>query len=1335
MPTTKTHRKGAALILAIVALSMLVIIAIPFASSMAVEKRASQNTLAKAQAKMATKGAINYALARLTQTHDMRERESDATHKTPFADSPDEYNIDIKLPAMDTNNPRGQIWSVDVQDEQGKINLHSATPWLLGNLIASAIAEELATDSDSTITVDSTSQFTPKNGFLWVNGELISYNYTDDKHFFGCTRGLFQDKPNFLPPRNIRRGTLIVDASAYRIISHQTVFGFFRTIEEVKTIANVGGNFAISPQVFDKLYSTLTVHSTTTSNSDWVNEQVADLIPNTQPSDPDAFTVNNSIFYTPGMIVKISSGSNTELAMILASGGNRVVIDRKLQNRGGPFTLAAKPPAAININTASPRVLFATFKGLRAGGSWLSREEAATLVNEILLVRTKGGHFTSLEGFQNFLNDLREKYAQKLDINEKPFFSKKKIRRILSAAISTNGLRNRFHGINIRPSATNYRQPFPVLAPIIFHNHDTYTLQATAVINNSAGIPLAQHTRKTILSVAPSQTLHWRLNTQQDFQNFLNNRLATRVISHPVLVDMFSQFPQQTPGDTTGISLDTFTANYRSPQGGQLIQKSSFDNTHEGITGQQRVNNIRTQGLEVRPGCISLWFKIQQPARRVEIFNMGDRQQSQNRITCFLEGGNLTLQVFDATQENSCAEITARINLGGLWTHLMATWYTTDYGGLSLWVDGRPVGDFRYDFDGAKVDIRTRQQIDSTADSISVTSTRGLPSQGAVRIGNEVIEYQSISGGSLLVRKSYQDFTKNQLARGARGTIANEHEQDVAVVPLGYSSALRSKIFPATTITSTIGLGELFTTTTSPISISETTIEVESTKDFPRSGFVLIADATTGATEKIRYLRSDNKKLRNCIRGQLSTSAVEFEEGAFVVPISISVANNSEYDNNGIVQIDNEWIQYTGKVDNNVLLLNPSNSSINQLVSTQQYNPNYRNVADTISASHSRGSKALPVFRTRTRLLGRFDSVTIVQDNDFSQQEQMEINWAQGDLAAFTEDVSRIYEPQGQRTRIIKFPSGELPSEVKDFTVGQGGVVIDELQVIQAPRKFDILLNQPTASTNQDFAVGNQNVLPDDGGILKMGNEYISYSSIVNGQLQNVQRGFFNSTARNNDAATAMFPMFFLPVSSLTAGISGNSISLGNTTDFPTSGYVRCGEEIIGYSIRQGNELILPEVIRGNGGRGAFGSSIQRHSVNTLVHWMPTRYWDRALVSTNDNEVAFFEAAKVAPNARWKTVTWQAQLPSRNFSTIKVLARVDGKPNWTTEPQNTPGQLYEFTDPKAENRIDVTGDLLEIRVYFVYKNGAFRRGIWKESPLLQSLDITYLQRPQRYQTE
>lgn len=1332
MPTT--NNRGAALILAIVALSMLVIIAIPFASSMAVEKRASQNALAKAQAKMATKGAINYALAQLTTTHDMREREQEATQKTPFADSPAEYQVDIKLPAMDTNNPRGQIWSVEVQDEQGKVNLHAATPWLLGNLIASAICEELATDSDSTITVDSTSQFSPKNGFLWVNGELISYNYTDDTHFFGCTRGLFQDKPNFLSPRNIRRGTLIVDASAYRIISHQTVFGFFRTIEEVKTIANVGGTFAISPQVFDKLYSALTVHSTTTSHSDWVNEQPGQLIPNTQPNDPDTFTVNNSIFYTPGMIVKISSGNNSELAMVLASGGNRVVIDRKLQNRGGPFTLAAKPPAAININTAPPRVLFAIFKGLRTGGNWLSREEAATLVNEILLIRTKGGHFTSLEGLQNFLNDLREKYAQKRDNNQKPFFSKKKIRLILSSAISTNGLRNRFNGINIRPSATNYRQPFPVLAPIVFHNYDTYTLQATAVINNNAGIPLAQHMRKTILSVAPSRTLHWKLNTQQDFQNYLNNRLATRVISHPILVDMFSQFPQQTPTDTTGISLDTFTSDYRSPQGGQLIQKNTFDNTHEGTSGQQKIN-VRTQGLEIRPGCVSLWFKIQQPARRVEIFNMGDRQQSQNRITCFLEGGNLTLQVFDATQENSCAEITAPVNLNGQWTHLMATWFTTDHGGLSLWIDGRPVGDFRYDFDGAKVDIRTTTQIDSTVDSISVTSTRGLPAQGAVKIGNEVIEYQSISGNSLTVRKSYQNFARNQLARGARGTIASEHEQDVVVTPLGYSSALRSKIFPATTVSSTIGLGELFTTTTAPISTSETTIAVESTKDFPRSGFALIADATTGAIEKIRYFRSDRQKLQTCVRAQLGTTAAEFEEGAFVVPISMSVADNSEYDDSGIVQIDNEWIQYSGKVDRDILLFNPSNSSIGQLVSTQQYNPNYRGVAQTISNSHFQNSKVLPVFRTNTSFLGRFDNVTIVQDNDFTQQEQLEVNWAQGDLAAFSEDVSRLYEPQGQRTRVIKFPSRELPSEIKDFTVGQGGVVIDELQVIQAPQKFNILLNQPTQSTEQDFSAGNQNVLPDDGGILKIGNEYISYSSIVNGQLQNVQRGAFNSTPRNNDTATAMFPMFFLPVSSLTAGINGNTITIGNSNDFPTSGYIRCGEEIIGYSVRQGNQLILPEVVRGNGGRAAFGSSFQRHAVNTLVHWMPTRYWDRAIVSNNDNEVAFFEAAKVARNSLWKTITWQAQLPSRNFTAIKVLARIDGKPNWTTEPQNTPGQIYEFTDPKAENRIDVSGDLLEIRVYFIYKNGAFSRGIWKESPLLQSLDITYLQRPQIYQTE
>ncbi|WP_372371529.1 LamG-like jellyroll fold domain-containing protein [Candidatus Uabimicrobium sp. HlEnr_7] len=1332
MPTNKIRQKGAALILAVVALSMLVIIAIPFASSMAVEKRASQNTLAKVQAKMATKGAINYAIAQLSKSHDMKERDENAT---PFSDAPQEQEIKIDLPRIDTNNPYGEIWSVDVQDEQGKVNLHSATPWLLGNLIASAITQEQATDSHTTISVDSTSRFPQKNGFLWVNGELISYSHKDKTHFFGCERGIFQEKPNFIAPRGIRRGTLIIDAHAYRIISHQMTFGFFHTIEEVKTIANVGGDFAISPQIFDALYSTLTVHSTTVSNSNWINEQPAELVANTDPSSPDIFTVDNALFYIPGMIVKIESNNNKQLAMILSSSSTRIQIDRKLKERGGTFRLSVKPPAAININSAAPRVLFAIFKGLRVGGGWIGAAEASTLVNEILKIRASGGSFSSLEGFQNLLNDLREKFAQQLDINQQPFFSKKKIRRILSAAISTNGLRNRFHGINIRPSSTNYRQPFPVLAPIIFKSNDTYTLTSTAVINNSSGIPLAQHMQKTLVSTIPSETIYWKLNTQKDFQDYLNNRTATRVTSHPVFVDMFTKFPQKTLGKTTGISLDTFTSDYRAPQGSQLVQKNTFDNTYEGVTGVQKAN-LRTSGLEVRPGCISLWFKIQQAARRTEIFNMGDRQQTQNRISCFIEGGNLILQVFDGAEENSCCEITAPIPQSGTWTHLMATWYSTEHGGLALWIDGRPVGEFSYDFDGTKLDIRTTKKIDSLATVIPVSSTRGLTNAGAVKIGNEIIEYERISGRNLIVRKSYSGFERNQLARGARGSIASEHIQGVAVVPLGYSVALRDRVFPATTLTSAIGKADLFTITTAQVSLSEGTIKLETTKDFPPAGFALLVDPVTRVQEKIRYLRSDRKSLKNCVRAQLGTSSAEFETGAFVVPISISVADNSEYPDVGAIQIDNEWLQYSAKVDQDIFIFNPPGAAINQLISTQQYDPNYRKVAQTASASHFRNTKVLPVFRLRNGQLGRFDTVTLVDNNDFSQQDQLEVNWSQGDFIAFTEDVSRIYEPQGQKTRILKFPSGELPSENSEFTIGQSGIIIDELQVIQARQKFALSFSQPTDNTEQNIAIDNQTALADDGGILKVGNEYIAYSSIINNELQNVERGFLNSKATNNDANTFIYPVFFLPISSLTNGFnSANTIEVGNASDFPSSGYIRSGNEIISYSNKQGNSFLLPETIRGNNGRGAFGSTQESHSADKLVHWMPSRYWDRSTISNNDNDTAFFEAAKTAHNALWKNIKWEVELPSKNFTAVKFLVRIDGKPNWTKEPQNVPGQIYEFNDTKKANTIDVTGDLFEMRVYFIYKNGAFSREVWKDTPLIKSIEVSYEQLPQIYQTE
>ncbi len=141
-----------ALLLVILILAGLMIIGVPFAVSMRLSSRRSQTALANAHARFAAEGAYNHAIACLMRTqeqHDLwpvvRFRPTDSTlFESHTLDIPAELAVsfdgevdpDLDLTGeLETRNPRGAIWSVEVEDEQGKINLNSASEHLIENLL------------------------------------------------------------------------------------------------------------------------------------------------------------------------------------------------------------------------------------------------------------------------------------------------------------------------------------------------------------------------------------------------------------------------------------------------------------------------------------------------------------------------------------------------------------------------------------------------------------------------------------------------------------------------------------------------------------------------------------------------------------------------------------------------------------------------------------------------------------------------------------------------------------------------------------------------------------------------------------------------------------------------------------------------------------------------------------------------------------------------------------------------------------------------------------------------------------------------------------------------
>lgn len=143
----RSRRRGFAILMVVLVLVALAIIAAPFAISMRQEEHASLNFAARVRARLAAQGALNWAIAQLENSHEHFEQvAADKTltpappptvYNSPQVDAHGEFRVDLTdnlLADMETAKADGTMWGVSVTDEQGKVNIKSASRPFLRNL-------------------------------------------------------------------------------------------------------------------------------------------------------------------------------------------------------------------------------------------------------------------------------------------------------------------------------------------------------------------------------------------------------------------------------------------------------------------------------------------------------------------------------------------------------------------------------------------------------------------------------------------------------------------------------------------------------------------------------------------------------------------------------------------------------------------------------------------------------------------------------------------------------------------------------------------------------------------------------------------------------------------------------------------------------------------------------------------------------------------------------------------------------------------------------------------------------------------------------------------------
>lgn len=138
---TFRHRPGIALIVVLSVVLALLFIATPFVVSMIHHERSAKAYVADTRADLTAEWARTAAVTYLYNTHDHYERRSPIPLFQTFTHDPSyELAPDLRFAMPDAPLPRDALAGLSVQDEQGKVNLRSASSPLVQNLRELALA-------------------------------------------------------------------------------------------------------------------------------------------------------------------------------------------------------------------------------------------------------------------------------------------------------------------------------------------------------------------------------------------------------------------------------------------------------------------------------------------------------------------------------------------------------------------------------------------------------------------------------------------------------------------------------------------------------------------------------------------------------------------------------------------------------------------------------------------------------------------------------------------------------------------------------------------------------------------------------------------------------------------------------------------------------------------------------------------------------------------------------------------------------------------------------------------------------------------------------------------
>ena len=401
--------EGFVLVLVLFILLALFALTAPFLATARNADAASEFEKNDVQLRLALDAAGRHARLSLDQTHP-------ALDPTPYYDGLDEVQVSMDFPAgvFDPADPNGVAFGLGVVDVAGLVDLNSASPHVLGNLLGQVARLGAPTSgSGDSLTLAGGSDFAPGT-VVSVDGELIRLGDPDKKDESAqmvSERGLgtVQDDEGAWqttgprPPSTHGVGAAVLGQQAFapaiwRTLSADGEPQAISTLDEIRA----ADQFALSGG-FDEaslllLRRTATAHGGLSAGPVW--QRATRLVSPLQAGLALSFRPEQGRWMGVGSTVRISDGVNSELRVIIQRGRDgRVYVDRVLDNDYEAFlttveVLARRP---VNINTAPREVLVALFTNLTLLGQnhRIDEREARSLAATVMESRP----FTGMEDF------------------------------------------------------------------------------------------------------------------------------------------------------------------------------------------------------------------------------------------------------------------------------------------------------------------------------------------------------------------------------------------------------------------------------------------------------------------------------------------------------------------------------------------------------------------------------------------------------------------------------------------------------------------------------------------------------------------------------------------------------------------------------------------------------------------------------------------------------------------------------------------------------------------------------------------------------------------------